>query len=489
MAKPKGLKRYNLFVFAVLALFIVLVLPTFTRFYESNDSLIGSEPYYHLRAAKRLMQEQSINIFTPPEGIPDSSYSPRDYFFNPYHYMLVFTSRFTSLANASRILPFVLGLISVLLFNLILKSFVTEDYKRHLILLMLALSPAFIYTFTISTPHSAAIVISLAGLCFFIREGRYNLALSILCFALVALFSLFNTILIILVMLAYVLTKRKMQNRFIALLFLLAIFSFAKRVSFYYNYTFSPNLNIVSNLSSDLGGIIGFGIFSIALAIYGVAAHWKNKSSFLAFFFLSILLMLSLFFAGNVANMYLSFFVAVAAGIGFVRLCEMPWSVRTVKNLTLLIVICGLLFSSVSYLSRLSSMEPNPDIVDALVWLGDNTFKDRFVLSHYDEGFRISTIARNPVIVDSLQTAEYDQKFLYKVQDSIFYSRKLKDVKPLFQVYNIQYIFVTPEMRSGLVWSKPDEGLLFLFTSKSTFKKVYDKKGVEIWEVLNATGV
>jgi hypothetical protein len=126
-------------------------------------------------------------------------------------------------------------------------------------------------------------------------------------------------------------------------------------------------------------------------------------------------------------------------------------------------------------------------MVDSLEWLGSNTFKDKFVLSDYNDGFYISTIARNPVLSDSYFTQDYDQGFVYKVQNAIFSARRLNDAKYLLDAYKVQYIFITPDMKSGSVWLRENEGLLFLLSSKSTFQKVYDHEGYEIWQVMNTT--
>ncbi|MFC1741191.1 hypothetical protein ACFL3V_01500 [Nanoarchaeota archaeon] len=482
-----NLKKKNLLMFVVILLFLVLVIPTFVRFYQGNDSLIGSEPYYHFRAARELLQVGEYNPFDAPEDISDMSHSPRDYSFNPYHYLLVYASKIVSLPTASRILPLILGMLSIFLFNLLLKLFIEEDYKRKIILILLVMNPAFIYTFTVSTPHSAAIALTLLGTFFFTRKGLHNLILSVFCLAIVSFFSLFNTLLAILLLLAYILTKKELQNRFIIVVFLLALFSFAKRTSFFYNYTYTPTINIVGNLFSDLGGILGFGIFSVILAIYGVASNWRRKSDFILFFVLSLMLISALLFAGNMPNMYLMFFVAIAAGIGFVKLYELQWSVTSVKNLALLILVCGLMFSTVSYMTRLASMEPDKNTIESLSWMGSNTFKNGFVLSHYDYGYMISTVARNPVVADSLSASGYDQQFFYKVQDSMFYGRELKETRQLFDVYNIDYVYITPEMKSGKVWRRSNEGLLFLFTNNRTFKNIYDKDGFEVWEAINTT--
>ncbi len=39
-------------------------------------------------------------------------------------------------------------------------------------------------------------------------------------------------------------------------------------------------------------------------------------------------------------------------------------------------------------------------------------------------------------------------------------------------------------MKSGKVWEEEGEGLQFLFSNNETFRNVYDKDGIEIWEVI-----
>ncbi len=479
-----GLKKRNLFIPAIVLLFFVLVFPNFARFYSGNDSLVGSESYYHLRASAELIKEKSYNLFNPPEDIQDMAYSHRNYVFNPYHYFLVYASSIFSLQTSSRIAPFLAGVLSLLVFNLILKRFIKDDYKRHVSLILLVLNPAFIYLFTVSNANAAVIVFSLLGFYFFMNEGRIFAFLSLACLLIVSLFSLFNTVLVLLLLLSYILLKRKMQSRFVVTAFMTAFFSLAMGSKLFYNYAYEHEVNIISSLFSDLGGMIGFGIFSIVLAAHGVVSNWKDKSDFLPFFGISTLLFVCLFFFGSFISMYLAFFVAVAGGMGFVKLTEEKSAVPMLKDLSILILICGILFSTISYLERLESLEPDKDMMDSLAWMRDNAFKDGFVLSHYDEGYLISTVARNPVLTDAFFSSGYDQRFTYKVQDSLFYGRKLDDAKTLFKNYNIRYIYITPRMRSDSVWTKQNEGLLFLLNDRMTFTNVYDKNGVSVWEVM-----
>ena len=68
--------------------------------------------------------------------------------------------------------------------------------------------------------------------------------------------------------------------------------------------------------------------------------------------------------------------------------------------------------------------------------------------------------------------------------NTIFYSRSLEQTTSLLDKYNVKYIWIDKKMNSGLVWTKKDQGLLFLFRNKETFKNIYSYSEIEIWEYL-----
>ncbi len=485
MTIQKLIRKKNFFPIVILIFFLVTILPTFIRYYSGNNTLIGGESYYHLRAATILEKNNEWNPFAPPQGIEVPVSVGREYHFNPYHYILAYSSHIVVKEAASRVLPMVLGLLSLFIFNLILRKHVMEAYKRKIILIMLIISPAFIYTFTISNANSAAVFFTILGYYLFTKEKTRYLPLSILCFLVVALFSIFNTLVVGLLLLAHIILKKKYQGRFIITVMILAIILFAKKISFYHNYTYAPQTNILGNLISDLGGVLGFGIFTLLLAAYGIYTHWGKKEKFSAYLLIAIPLMIALFYVGNIVNIYLAFLISIAAGLGLVKLIMTNWDVRIIKNVSLLIITCGLLFSAASYMTRIVEMEPQSELIDAVEWMQINTFKDGFVLTDQYNGYIVTTISRNPVLADSYLNSNYNQKFVYKLQESMFYTRKLDNIKKLFSIYNVKHILIDNEMKEGKIWNKENEGLRFLLTNKNTFEKVYDKKGVEIWEVKN----
>lgn len=479
-----NLKKHDLFVYLFIILIVVLLGPYMIRFNQGNTNLIGTEPYYHAGLAEQILESGSLKEIAREY---DLTYVKRTKVFTPYHFMLAGLALMTGVALASQLLPIIFGFLTVLVFYLILEQLEVEQYKRYIVLLLLAISPAFIYTYTFSNPHGAAIFFTLLAFYFFIKPKKMNLFFSLLSLTVVSLFSIFNSILAIFVILIYVFNSRKKEKWFLASVFVLFVVSIIKFSDIYYNYLYSPDLQVFRTLISDLGGITGFGIFIFILAILGAVFYWKEKKIWYVFYIISAVLLASLSYMGNSTNLYLNFFVVIAASAGFLRLHNMRWKLRSVRNLTILVMICGLLFSTVSYMNVIVRLEPNQAVIDSLDWLEQNSEPGSIVLSHYTNGYWIEEIAERPVLVDEYATNKYKPKFLYKVADSIFYSRNLKQAKEILANYDIKYIWINPGMRSGLVWEEENQGLLFLLRDTETFKKAYSRDGIEIWQVINAT--
>ena len=145
-------------------------------------------------------------------------------------------------------------------------------------------------------------------------------------------------------------------------------------------------------------------------------------------------------------------------------------------------LLAGLIFSSISYIGRISSLPPDQPIINSLEWF--STRSEGIVLSHYENGFWIETVAKKPVFLDPLVAYSPNPNFKFNQSNEIFYSRNLKATKNLLSNYSISYIWIDKSMKQGKVWTKEEEGLLFLFRNNETFKNIYHSKEVEIWEVL-----
>ena len=227
---------------------------------------------------------------------------------------------------------------------------------------------------------------------------------------------------------------------------------------------------------------MGFGIFNVLLALVGLYVVWNTKKQITGYIMLSFLVLLS-FYTPQI-NIYLGFIVAIFAGYGFISIIKMKWKIDLIKKLTIILIICGLLFSTLSYINRTANELPNNEIIQSLKWLKENSAKEDIVLSHYSKGLWIEAISQRPVVLDSQTNYIEDLDIRFNDSNTVFYSRNLKNTKTLLDKYNVKYIWIDQLMKQGQVWVKEKQGLLFLFENKETFKKVYSNNNTEIWEIL-----
>ncbi len=481
------LTEKNTLVYVMLAAFIVLLILYLVRFLFYNNIMIGEESYYHANIARQIIEQKSL--------IQDLNYV-----FNPYHLVLASIGYLIGIDLASKLIPFLFGLLSVLVFYLILREFKIEIKQRFIILLILVISPAFIYLSAISNTHSVPVFLTLLGIYLFSKKNIFLTILSLFAFAAAISFGIFNALLAITIMISYMIEEKQKEESttkpkkpvfsfqskkaavFLFILLIISVLCFP--LYFQQKTKVLPAENILQDFISDFGALIGIGIFNIILAIAGFFLMWKKKKEHLFIFLLLLIMIASSFYEKNVI-VYLTFVFSVFAGYAFVKIRDMQWEVNIIKNLTMLLIICGLAFSTISYLNRVSTMQPDNEVIKSLDWLKHYSEPNKIVFSHYSKGFWINAIAEKPVMIDSMFEYYPDAKEKFNNSEEIFYSRNLKNTKSLLEKYNINYIWIDNEMKQGLVWEKEQQGLLFLFRNNETFNNIYNNQGIEIWEVKN----
>ncbi len=452
----------------------MLVTPYLARVIDGNIALVGEQSALHARMAEYAM-----------EGVEGDELigGGRTFRYTPYDYALGLLGKVMGIDKASMILPATLGILSLFLSYLLLKRFGIDGKARFLTLLPLLLSPAFMYTYTISNPHALAIMLTLLGFLCFLHEERYVRIIGILAFGIAALSQPFNAAMIIALLFWYALaTKTRKKEVMLIMAILLFLLVLQQPQEFMTRYE-RPSGNIIRESISDLGGKIGFGIFYIILAVIGFFASWKKKYAHAGIYIIGAALLLGYPFFSNAAFMYLNFLAAYFVGIGLARLQGIRWEFIIIRNLTFLIIICGLLFSSISYLDRLSNAPITKEVADGLEWLDDHSLGDEIVLSHYSHGYAIEHVAKRKVVLDSLFSSLPDAKQRLLDMETLFYTVNLEEAEGILDRYGVDYIFIDREMKERLVWDEPDQGLLYLLQNSETFKNVYATDEVEIWKV------
>jgi len=464
-----NIKKYSI-LFILIFTFVFLSVPLL-RFF-SNQHLAGSEPYYHLRISE-LLHNKITNY-------DDLGFSGRPYYLNLNHLVL---SRFNNILFFVMFLPMLFGLLSVFIFYKIIDSYGIEKKHNMLICLILASSPVFIFTFTIYNLYFLPIFLLLLSLFFLLRD---NLVVPAICLALLPLFNIVLVPFALLLLFIYY-TKYKKKG-FTLLIASLSFTSILYYFIIYYPLTLPQMLNLqtqpfLSYFVSDFGSDFGFSAFMLLLGIIGFYKSWRNKRDYLYIYIITFSLLAASYFFTK-ANIFLNFFIVLFSALAVVSMLNMNWKLELVKKATILLVVCGLLFSSVSYFNRLLKMEPSNEQVNSIIYMkGDSANKD-IVLSYYKNGFWIEYFAEKPTMLDEYIYYAPNLKNRYNASQAIFYSRSLDSTKKLLDNYNVKYIWIDEKMKSGLVWNKEEQGLLFLLQNKETFKNIYNSSEVEVWKYL-----
>ncbi|MBU0757591.1 MAG: hypothetical protein KKF44_05980 [Nanoarchaeota archaeon] len=443
---------------------LLLISPHILR-YKENPYLMGSSSYFHIWVSKNI----EGNVFSPIEDT--LFFGGREIEVSISEIILSF---FTNKEMVMKILPFVLGILSTLIFYLILRRLKVPKIKSFFTCLILILSPIYINTFSIYNNFFIAVFLVLLSSFFLLKENYF---FAFLMFILIVFIHL-NSIFIILIMLLIFYYKTKEKNSMLYFILAALFFAFAVIVgTLTKEVGFSP---LLQNIISDFGADIGFGIFSLLLSSIGILLSWKRKKENLLLYLMlltfAILTIYSIEFI-----IYLEYFMVYFAGIAFVKLLDYKWQLVAIKQYAILLILCGLFFSSGSYINRLVHLQPTPEEVLSLEWLSKNSAEYEVVLTQYKNGNLIVSLAGRPVISDEYYFISSKEKIRIEDSNRIFYSRILKDTKELLDKYSIRYIWINPQMKKE-IWKKDEEGLLFLLDNSNSFKKIYDFKGIEIWK-------
>src|SRR3989344_9500114 len=298
--------------------FVFLLLPGTLR---ESDFPIGEEAYYHLA--------RSESVF----GTGFGWNFLLGYF--PLNFLLLFT-----------------GLLSLLFIFLNLKMLKLEE--KLLALGFFIVSPAFVYLFNVGERFGAGFLFSLIA-SYFLFDKKYLIAAAIS--LLILLFDIWMGFFILfLIMLYFLLMKEK--KKFFYLLIGVFLFSTLLLGDF--------SIGIVS----DLGAKVGSSVFALSFALGCFLFFWNKKKFLLLYWAAGLLFLFSLKVEFGI--FYFSLLLSTLMSICFFELLRAKWESKLIRDLILLIIVCGLMFSGLSYANRISKEKPADDIFNALNKLPDD---------------------------------------------------------------------------------------------------------------------
>ncbi|MFH1505951.1 MAG: hypothetical protein ABIE94_03085 [archaeon] len=464
-------KKLVIWLFIIAA--IVLLSPLMVRMSDDNPFVAGGETYYNLRMAEEI-QENGI--------LEKDVMQSRDYSFNLLHYVLAGMGSFIDLGLLAKILPIILGMLFFWLGYKLLQQFALKNQELFLAMLFVIFTPTFFLVFTTLTTFSFVLVLNLLGLYLLRSRNVYLQFLSILVFALIPMFDFFAFILTFMLLLVYILVYKKKAGMIISAFVLSLVFIWIGLSTLSYKITY---FNFITDsfalrfFLTDFGAAIGYSFFMFLLALIGFSFAWKKKQSVLVGL-ISVALFIFSFFNASM-RIYLSFVMVLVATYSFDNLINREWSLKFLKRITLLLIICSLIFSAVSFMNRQYEEDPNQEIVDSLQALRGSMQKGT-VLTHQSNGFYVEYFSEMPVVLDGLSSQQPGYIQLYTGTQELFATRDLDTAEAHLQRFKIRYILIDDAMKKGLVWRRPQEGLLFLIENSEKFIKVYSENGIEIYK-------
>lgn len=445
-------------------LILLLICTTILSFFHvlrlnKNPTLPTYDLYYHLNIIKST-NNLEFNLLKENVYLLD-----------------VILSNYSKQIFLMRILPFITGLLNVYLLYLILKDII-KDKKQHFItVLIIILSPVFIYTHSIYNAFFMPLFFILLGTLFVLKD-RYFYSMVSLFFALIFNLNLFLIILFLLFIFYEKLKSKKLLLPVLGIIGVSYIFininsaAFLQTLSIYF---------LLTNYISDFGALIGFGFFTLFLAFLGLILSWneKNKNTILYYTLLAL-------FICSLYDIFLILFIDLIlsyyAGFAFIKIWKSKWQSNVLKNYVILLILCGLIFSSGSYLNEMSKVGPEKSEILSLVWLESKIGPDKRILSHYEYGYLIKAFSQANPYIDKNYFLRSKNKLKIELSNDIFASRNLKEILGFFNKEKIEYLWINQDMKEGRVWKKENEGILLILQNSLNFEKEYDYLGIEIWK-------
>ncbi|MGV8169606.1 MAG: hypothetical protein ACP5N3_06145 [Candidatus Nanoarchaeia archaeon] len=444
---------------------LILFAPIMAKWVMNENAYLSEETYYNLR----IVQQFKENGYVDQDLLQE-----RDYEFNLFHYL--FAKSGFSDDWMAKYLPALFGILSLFLLYLLLKSLNLGHNDIFFALIILATTPIFLYEFTTFGPEMLALPLFLAGLICLVR-GYYISAAFI---GVTAFFNIFYVIIGIILIAGEYIFKRR-DKLFLAVNVLVvagAVIAGIFLLQINYAQSFIISMNGLNGFLIEFGAINGYALVTVGLALIGLFSWWsKDTKKTLILAAVMVLILFSAF--AESARLPIALIISVFAGFAISYLVNREWEIYVLKDVTLLLVVCILLFSAVLTLNfQIKNITEKE--VSAVAYLA-SVDKEDAILSSERNGFIIEYEAGRRAYLDgnSYKFDDYDQRKI--TADKIYYTRNLKELEEILKTERITHIFVDSDMKSGEIWNGRYEGLLFFLESSDKFIKIYYDENIQIY--------
>jgi len=431
-------KLYLISFTLIIFLYVFLV-----KIFSDRTIMMGAESYYHLSNSSNQFNLWNIIIQKLPNTI-------------------------------LYLIPPILTIAAILLFIRLTKNIELSERFTFIFLALLITTPTFILTATTISSYSLFIFLILAG-SVLLTEKKIKLKLiAPLIFVIASFFDLLSTTLVIVVLINRLFYHKKEIITFISFL-TITIMLFINWLILKQPYINGPfqSSNLITDLITDLGGTSGIGFFILLLALFGITVTWKRKKLYNGYILLPILIITYII---NTQTIFLlSIAIVLFASVGFIKLFELRWKLINLKQFTLLLLILGITFSTLTFLDRIEKNGLYNSDKEVLRWIKENTEQNTIVISDLDNSYFIKYFAER----EAFNYPHLKDENKNKISNEILNSTYVSNLFPLLGDNKISLIYITKEMKEKLPQPE-DQGLLFLLRNER-FKLVHSSENSEVW--------
>lgn len=500
MKKQKSTKLTAEWVYVVLAIILGVLIISFAtsvRIKDGNFYPVGYDSYYNIRIANEILEKEKLVEF---DSLSNGGRSVG--YFLGWPISLAYTSKIfdkTDVIFATRFLPMVFALLSLIVLYFILRQVLFNKNERVIYLFLFVLSPPFIYMSVVSNYYSACMFFGLLSFYLYLKKKFWSNVLSAVFLSAVSLFSFFAFVLSAFIFGLYVLLRDKENIYRFFLIFIFSLIAFILYFKMWLSRFISienlfvlhaPDgtrfygINSLSNFIAEFGGEFGLGFFVTIISVFGLFAIWKSKYKYnLSYLMVVLLFFFSLYF--EFALFYLNLFIIFLASIGLNRLIVRKFESQAIKYLVLLILSCGVIFDGLSYANSHVNLSPTIRDADMISFVKERTLSTAVIFSYYKNGNWISYAGKTNVIDSNLlYTKDYYTRWVDS--NTVFHPSSVSELKGLLEKYRVDYIWIDKKSQKT-IYEKDnlasDELPLLIYTLKNdkSFRLVFRNFDVELY--------
>ncbi|MFP4117596.1 MAG: hypothetical protein ACLFTR_01605 [Candidatus Woesearchaeota archaeon] len=479
-AKDKNSKMVDLInsryiVMAVLAMFLIIIALAYNSWGLDRDEFPGAESNYNLRLAESL-KENDWDIDELREDTEDNySADENRRGMNLGIILLSFLIDNTLLIKLLNVL--LVGLVIFLAHTFMKINHMTK-FESNCTLILIISSPAIIFFSLVVSP---VVIYSLLLLTAGIALKRDMRLIGIMASVLMPFFGIPHAVIFMMVAMIYLKAIEKFDKIYYVLIPTLVsgiIIEYLWIHFSVFNVFFYSLAGILNRTIAEFGSMYGIGIMTIVLSMIGFVMTFVERRQ--QIYQLALLITIgSIIFVDYRLIFLLNLMLSAYGAHGFSALVKRRWYSEDLKKLTILVIICGLLFTQLSYFPRITEIEPTREKTEALRWLEGQ--EDGIVLT--TQGFSpfIQKLADKPTVLNHFTINPQ------KMEDikEMFSSRNLTRTRDLMNNYDIEYIYLDDDIEKK-IWLHSEDGLLFLFRDQHTFHKIYEgESGTRIYRFIH----